>query len=69
MINSDSRKIFLSHKGSDKATVTDFKETLEVLGYEPWLDEDAMPAGTSRAWASSGNEGLLRSSVLHHAIV
>ena len=40
------KKIFLSHKGSDKPTVTDFKKTLEEFGYEPWLDEDAMPAGT-----------------------
>ena len=42
------RKIFLSYKGSDKDTVTDFRETLEELGYEPWLDDDAMPAGTLR---------------------
>ena len=39
--------IFLSHKGPNKIMVRDFKETLEVLGYEPWLDEDAMPAGTT----------------------
>ena len=45
MAISDSKKIFLSHSGSDKNMVIDFKETLEVLGYEPWLDEDAMPAG------------------------
>ena len=25
--------------------VLDFKDTLEALGYEPWLDEEAMPAG------------------------
>ena len=42
------RKIFLSHKGSDKDTVIDFRETLEELGYKPWLDDDAMPAGTLR---------------------
>ena len=45
MAISDSKKIFLSHRGSDKNMVIDFKETLELLGYEPWLDEDAMPAG------------------------
>ena len=51
----DGRKrIFLSHKGSDKDTVIDFRETLEELGYEPWLDDDAMPAGTLR------ERGLLR---------
>ena len=46
MATSDAKKVFLSHKGIDKATVVDFKETLELLGYEPWLDEEAMPAGT-----------------------
>jgi hypothetical protein len=43
---SNSKKIFLSHKGIDKALVIDFKETLKSLGYDPWIDEDAMPAGT-----------------------
>ena len=45
VINGD-RKIFLSHRGSDKTTVIDFRDTLKELGYEPWLDDDAMPAGT-----------------------
>jgi hypothetical protein len=44
---SDAKKIFLSHKGVDKGTVKDFKNTLEALGYSPWIDEDAMPAGTT----------------------
>lgn len=48
------RQIFLSHKGCDKDTVIDFRETLEELGYKPWLDDDAMPAGTLR------ERGLLR---------
>lgn len=43
---NDSKQVFLSHKSVDKDLVTDFKETLELLGYEPWLDEEAMPAGT-----------------------
>jgi TIR domain len=43
---NDSMRIFLSHKGLDKKFVTDFKETLQLLGYDPWIDEDAMPAGT-----------------------
>src|SRR5687767_11405383 len=47
MTTSDAKKVFLSHKGVDKEFVNDFKKTLELLGYEPWLDEDAMPAGTS----------------------
>lgn len=38
-------KIFLSHKGIDKDRVRDFKNTLELIGFEPWLDEDAMNAG------------------------
>jgi len=47
MTISESKKVFLSHKGVDKETVNDFKKTLELLGYAPWLDEDAMPAGTT----------------------
>ncbi len=38
-------KVFLSHKGVDKPKVREFKKTLEILGFEPWLDEDAMHAG------------------------
>jgi len=44
---SDSKKVFLSHKGVDKTQVIDFKRTLALLGYDPWIDEDAMPAGTA----------------------
>ena len=44
---SDSKKIFLSHKGVDKQDVHDYKSTLEMLAFDPWIDEDAMPAGTS----------------------
>ena len=40
-------KIFLSHKGADKAMVRQYKATLDVLGFDVWLDEDAMPAGTA----------------------
>lgn len=43
---SEATKVFLSHKGVDKDEVKDYMQTLLVLGYEPWLDEDAMPAGT-----------------------
>jgi hypothetical protein len=38
-------RIFLSHKGSDKPRVRRFKAVLEQLGFDPWLDEDAMVAG------------------------
>jgi hypothetical protein len=43
---SDAKKVFLSHKGIDKVEVTEYKNTLALLGYNPWFDEDAMPAGT-----------------------
>jgi hypothetical protein len=38
-------RIFLSHKGADKPLVREYKKTLEELGFDPWLDEDAMAAG------------------------
>ncbi len=41
----DGKLIFLSHKGSDKNMVLEYKGILEKLGYKPWLDEEAMPAG------------------------
>jgi hypothetical protein len=41
-----STQIFLSHKGADKPMVRRFFSTLDALGFHPWLDEDAMPAGT-----------------------
>lgn len=47
MTINDAKKVFLSHKGIDKELVIDFKKTLEILGYDPWLDDDAMPAGAS----------------------
>jgi hypothetical protein len=47
MTVSGAKKVFLSHKGVDKNMVVDFKKTLELLGYDPWLDEDAMSAGSS----------------------
>lgn len=40
-------KIFLSHKSEDKIyLVRDYKQTLHLLGFDPWIDEDAMVAGT-----------------------
>jgi hypothetical protein len=47
MTTSNAKKIFLSHKGVDKALVIDFKDTLAQLGFDPWIDDDAMPAGTT----------------------
>ena len=39
-------KIFLSHKGADKPLVKRYFDTLRLLGFDPWIDDDAMPAGT-----------------------
>lgn len=39
-------KVFLSHKGSDKPLVRRFFTVLKTIGFDPWLDEDAMIAGT-----------------------
>ncbi|MBU8724237.1 MULTISPECIES: toll/interleukin-1 receptor domain-containing protein [Bacillus] len=44
-INSP-KKIFLSHKGADKPLVREYFQILKELGFDPWLDEDAMAAGT-----------------------
>lgn len=46
MVVSNAKKVFLSHKGVDKSDVNEYKNTLALLGYDPWFDEDAMPAGT-----------------------
>lgn len=41
------KKIFLSHRGSNKGMVREYFNVLKELGYEPWLDEDAMAAGVT----------------------
>ncbi|MED2794124.1 toll/interleukin-1 receptor domain-containing protein [Bacillus wiedmannii] len=38
-------KVFLSHKGADKDIVREYHKLFLELGFEPWLDEDAMAAG------------------------
>jgi TIR domain len=53
-MNVAPAKIFLSHAGVDKPLVREFSQMLALLGFEPWLDEDAMPAGTEL------ERGLLR---------
>ncbi len=40
------KKIFLSHSGSDKELVREFKKTLELLNFEPWLYDDEVTAGS-----------------------
>lgn len=45
MLMSAPTKIFLSHKGIDKPIVREYFSVLRTLGFEPWLDEDALLAG------------------------
>lgn len=45
IIDNYPKKIFLSHKGIDKPIVRDFKKTLEIIGFSPWMDEDSLNAG------------------------
>lgn len=40
-------RIFLSHKSIDKPIVMRYYNALKTLGFEPWLDESDMPAGTN----------------------
>jgi len=40
-------KIFLSHKSVDKPLVQRYYHALKAVGYEPWLDEPNMPAGSN----------------------
>ena len=46
LMNSNN-KVFLSHKGKNKPLIREFNFTLELLGYDTWMDEDAMNAGAS----------------------
>ncbi len=41
-----NRKIFLSHKTCDKPVIRKYFEVLKTLGFDPWLDEKDMVAGT-----------------------
>lgn len=43
----DEVRIFLSHRSADKALVRPFAAVLREIGYEPWIDEGDMPAGTT----------------------
>lgn len=40
-------RIFLSHKSVDKPIVKRYYNVLKELGFDPWLDEPDMPAGTN----------------------
>ncbi|MCA9933339.1 MAG: toll/interleukin-1 receptor domain-containing protein [Anaerolineales bacterium] len=39
-------KIFLSHKSQDKPLVNRYYKILSEIGFQPWLDNPAMPAGS-----------------------
>lgn len=41
------KDIFLSHKSADKRFVREIWNTLRVIGFSPWLDEDRMKAGAN----------------------
>lgn len=47
LLMDGKKRIFLSHKGVDKPLVRQFSNVLKTLGFDAWLDQDAMPAGTS----------------------
>ena len=42
----NSTRIFLCHKSDNKATVRRYHRALQELGFDPWLDDPDMPAGT-----------------------
>ena len=45
MAKDPHNRIFLSHSSADKERVRDYYKTLKQLGFDPWLDEEAMTAG------------------------
>lgn len=47
IILSQPQRIFLSHKGIDKPIVRQYFAVLRTIGFDVWLDEDAMVAGDS----------------------
>ena len=62
------RKIFLSHKGADKPIVRRYYKLLKTLGFDPWLDEEDMPAGTQlHRGILAGFDVSCTLDLLHHA--
>jgi hypothetical protein len=43
---AEATKVFLSHKSIDKPTVSRYTAALKICGFQPWIDEDEMPAGS-----------------------
>ncbi|MGF9906125.1 toll/interleukin-1 receptor domain-containing protein [Brevibacillus porteri] len=46
--SSKPKRIFLSHKSTDKKMVQRYYDLLEELGFSPWLDKHALTSGMSR---------------------
>lgn len=47
IMKKEPMKIFLSHKGTNKNIVRKYNNILKTLGFSPWLDEEAMVAGSN----------------------
>lgn len=47
VLETSPKKVFLSHKGANKPLVREYFHLLKEIGFEPWLDEDAMVAGAN----------------------
>lgn len=45
--SSKEVRIFLSHKSVDKPIVNRYYDALKAVGFDPWLDESDMPAGSN----------------------
>jgi TIR domain len=43
---AETNRIFLSHKSCDKPSVRRYMAALRTIGLDPWLDEDALSAGS-----------------------
>ena len=46
-MNLGPMRVFLSHKSVDKTMVRRYNQTLRLIGYDTWIDEDAMRAGAN----------------------
>jgi TIR domain len=42
----DAMRIFLSHKSTNKPIVREYYDALKAAGFDPWMDEKEMPAGS-----------------------
>jgi hypothetical protein len=42
----ETTKVFLSHKSIDKPIVSRYTSAFKICGFQPWIDDDEMPAGS-----------------------